>query len=150
MRSSTHDGIHEASKAIDGLIGHHDSFGSAWQINNWFQLDMGEPKVRKPRTFRIRKKSIDLICPFQLVGKVDIVKRESVQERFKNVELRIGNESIPDGFGYMPLTINELTGTYFGNNSDTTAVFEVEPAVSGRFLSHLELDEINVFECTFS
>ena len=45
MRSTQHHEIYEISKAIDGVVGHHDSFGTLWQIYNWIQIDMVGSKV---------------------------------------------------------------------------------------------------------
>ena len=85
-----------------------------------------------------------------------MLKREGVEDRFHNVELRIGNESIPTNYEYSPITINTVAGDFGTGTTETMAVYEVDPPISGRFItlqayewSYLEVDEINVDECVY-
>lgn len=80
-----------------------------------------------------------------------ILKKEGTPERFKNVEVRVGEVEVNPGHGHVPLTDNTVVGTITEGNTDMTEVFVVNPPVAGQFVSlqlvgvgYLDVDEINV------
>ena len=90
---------------------------------------------------------------FQNVAQVKILKKEGAPERFKNIEVRVGDTEVTSGHGHVPLTANTVVGTLTVENADMTEVFAVNPAVAGRYVAlqlvgtgFLDIDEINVTE----
>ena len=85
------------------------------------------------------------------MAQVKILKKEGVPERFKNIEVRVGDTEVPSGHGNTPLTTNTVVGTLTVGNTDMTVVFAANPAVAGRYVAlqlvgtgFLDIDEINV------
>ena len=113
-------------------MGHHDSFGAVWQINNWIQIDFGQT--------------------IENISWVEVIKRADVEDRISNVEARIGMRPLPGSFGNLPIsTGNSLCGTFLNGTTDPVLWFNCSQPLTGRYLTlqsiiwaFLEVDEIYV------
>ena len=124
-----HHLIYAPDKAIDGIIGHHESFGALWNWCNWLYIDFGEQIWH--------------------VTFVELLKREGVEDRLSTTEVKIGDTPLPAGWQAWYLDFNELCDTFGAASWDTEVWFNCSTPLTGRYMSvqstiwaYLELDEI--------
>ena len=112
-RSVPHDSTYSPDKSIDNVRGHHDAFGVSWNYFSWIEYDFAEVVAN--------------------IYGVLVVKRDGVEDRMTNYEVRIGDDSLPEGTYQTPITTNELCNSFGAGTTDATAWFDCVMARSGRY-----------------
>ena len=140
-RANTHPLVDYAEQNIvDNEIGNHlDAFVSNGAgLNQWLQVDFGREIQNVDRVLVVKRAEVDGV---------------DIAARFDAVEVRIGNDAVPDGLGAVNLTgivDNAVCGVHYVEDVSRTAVtIRCATPLTGRYVTfqnggwnHLSMDEV--------